>query len=262
MTKPFLFASLDAGDLHRTSGISGDRNNVVAAEENDLGFPHLAFDLPRSTNVKTVGSAYTAQDLARAVEEARRTTALEVEAQTRAALAAELDHRQVEALEAIRDQLSASEEDLEQWISDATMTAQSLAKMMGQAIVPRALERQPFVDIGDMVRQSLIRLVDQPLIEIRLESGLAEQMAGLLRDIVEETGFQGELKAVADPMLSAGDVRLVWKSGVADRDFGRIREEADMLIDAWLDNPSQGQADAMSEPVRLEHDSSEEWSTS
>lgn len=223
MTKSFVLNDLKTNDGAAASGSSDGRNKAADDEKSSPAFPFMAFRAPRSTKAAAVAEpTYTAQDLAAAVEEARRTTALEVEARTRAALAADLEHRQVEALEAIRDQLRTSEEQFVKWMSDVSGTAQSLAKMMGKAMVPKALELQPLADIGDMLRQSLERLVDQPSIELRLEGDLVEQAAGLLSEVAASVGFQGELTTVADPTLGAGGAKLFWKNGAAQRDFGRI----------------------------------------
>ncbi|MGI9491102.1 MAG: hypothetical protein ACR2QF_01610, partial [Geminicoccaceae bacterium] len=120
--------------------------------------------------------------------------------------------------------------------TDAATMAQSVAKMMGQAIVPRALERHPLADIAEMVRQSLLRLVDQPSIEVRLETELVDKMTELLESLAAETGFQGELTAAADPAPGAGEAKLVWCGGACDRDLGKKREEVEMLVDSWFDH--------------------------
>lgn len=250
--KPFLFTNLELSD----------RGELPVAERDGPGFPFQTFDTPCSANVEEVQACYSAEDLASAVDEACRATTIDVEARTLAASAAEASHRQAIALEAIRDQLSASESNFRQRVTDMAAMSQSIARLMGQAIVPKAVERHPLADITDMLSQSLVRLIDQPSIEIRLEADLVDQMASLLKDVADDTGFQGELTAAADPTLGAGEAKLVWNGGTATRDMGRIREEVDMLIDAWLDNddggPSPDQISAAHEPGGIEPGSSEE----
>ena len=194
----------------------------------------MTFDLPGSKLAKPAEPTFSAEDLASAVEEARKETALDVEARTRAAVNAELSHRQTMALEAIRDQLGVLEAGFLRRSTDIAATAQSLARMMGQAVVPKALERHPLADIAEMLRQALLRLVDQASVEIRLEADLVDQMTELSKRLADESGFQGALNVVADPAMSAGDAKLVWTSGSADRDLGCMKEEVDMLVEAWF----------------------------
>jgi len=87
----------------------------------------------------------------------------------------------------------------------------------------------------------------------------------------------GELLIIADPSLSPGDARLVWKNGVAVRDLKHIQEETNAMIDAWLGERSDDHLlventdgdSVLTEPVEplqeltvIEHQSSEERSTS
>ena len=239
MTKPFLFNDLRAATAPLMSEETDEPHKLVAEEGCDSTFPRFAFDRPTSKKtVKTV-PAYTAEDLAAALDKARQAITLDVEAKTRAVMSTEISHRQTQALEAIRDQLGASEALIERWMDDLLVTAERLALMLGQAVVPRALEQQPLADIGDMVRQSLLRLIGQPSIELRLEADLVEQAADLMKEICLETGYQGQLMTVADAALGPGDAKLIWKDGVADRNLKRIKNEVDWLIEGWFhDTPS------------------------
>ncbi len=276
MTKPFPFATLESDNLASFDKVN-NQSSWTSAEESDGRFPSFSFDCAPPKRMKIVEPTYSEQELATAIEEARRATALEVEAKTRAAVSEELDHRQVEALEAMRDQLGASKEILDHWMSETVSMAQMLAVMVGKAVVPKALELQPVADIAFMIRQSLLHLVDQPSIELRLDAALAERSAEMLREIAEEIGFRGELKTIVDPTLHSGSAQLVWKGGVADRDLGRIQEEVGTIIEAWFAQQSahpslsqsvsrvskvKDQADTETDPPEAEHHSSTERSIS
>lgn len=277
MTKPLVFERLYTSDPTDAAGEAPRQDGHHHHGEDQHLFPSVAFDDPRSVDAKAIEATYTAEDLAAAIENVRQTTTLEVEQQTRMAMTAEVSHRQSEALEAIRAQLGQNEEALSTWMSETIVATQSLAKIMGQAIVPKALELHPLADIADMIRQALSRLVDQPSIELRVEEELVAPMNELLGSLAEETGFLGELLIIADPSLSPGDARLVWKNGVAVRDLKHIQEETNAMIDAWLGERSgdrllvenAGGDSVLTEPVEplqeltvIEHQSSEERSTS
>ncbi len=259
MTKPFPFATLELEHINPI-GMPDEHESSMVTKESDVRFPPFSFDSSSSTEHETVEPTFNEQELAAAIEEARRTTALEVEAETRAAVSNELDHRQVEALEAIRNQLGASEETLASWMSETISMAQQLAVMLGNAVVPKALELQPLADIASMVEQSLLQLVEQPSIELRLEPELVERSSEILQEIIEETGFRGKLETIAAPTLSSGSAQLVWKGGMADRDLDRIRKEVSAITEAWFvqqtPDPSPNQlaarATAAKDPVDTE----------
>lgn len=273
MTKPFDFTNLAPEYSTVGPDSPGDQEDLAAIKEKGQIFPNLAFNRPRADKVGKIERTYTAKDLARAVEEACQATAREVELQTKSAISAELNHRQAEALEAIRDQLQNSDVMLGQWMSEAVTMTQSLTKLMAKAIVPKALELQPLADIDHMMHQILSNLVDHPRIEIRIASELSEETDNLLGRVAEETSFHGEIVTVVDPKLGPGDAQITWKNGVADRSLECIQAKVDMLIDAWFDHQSEchflgkstdrqigqlEQTDAMSKSTATEHQSSEE----
>ncbi len=187
---------------------------------------------------------YSASDLKAAVEEARRSTAIEVEDRIREALLKDLDHRQAEALAAIAARLRDSQERMDTWSAQWGAISHRLALMLARSIVPKALERQPLADIGDMLRRTIARLADQPTIELRLHPDLVEAGGELLGQVVEATGYRGSVSTLADATLGPGDARLVWKGGAAERDVAALADEVAALVDIWLpaaDVPSAGQ---------------------
>lgn len=271
------FESFYRDGLVEVSAPAEDRHGHRAIAGDDHVFPMTIFDQPETDEADNPEITHTAEELAAAVEKACRDTASEVEHRTRETLAAEIEAKQAQALGGIREQLSQYDMIVMQWMSDMRATIQFLAKTMGQAVVPRALERQPLADIDDMLRQTLSRLADQPAIEVRMASDLVERSEALLNGVAEETGFRGKLVVVADPTLRAGDARLVWKNGNANRCLQQIQEEAEAIVDVWLtslpsdpiagSNPGDQKAgsdtaDAFSTKISAEQHALEEEATS
>jgi len=180
---------------------------------------------------------YTAQDMTRAVDDARRGTALETETAVRQAMANDIEQRRCDLLAAIKGQLeqhrSAFEEELA-WLAGAS---QGLAVALAKAVIPRALERQPLIDITDALKVTLARLTTEPSIELRLSADLVEAGEAFLADLAKESGFTGEITTVADPTLGAGDAELRWQGGAVDRRVDRLQAEVLGLVDHWLQEP-------------------------
>lgn len=180
------------------------------------------------------GHLYTADDLAKAVDEARRLAGEETEAELRVAFADDLERRRVDLLGAIRDQLDRHQSAFENEIKRLAGLSQGLALALGEALIPRALEKQPLADIGDVLRVTLSRLANEPSIELRLPASLIESSAALLDDIAKETGFPGEIVTIADAALGPADVELRWRGGVVERSADRLQAEARDLVERWL----------------------------
>lgn len=222
------------GFLSSTSSEVYQSTKESESPTKDQGFPSLILTASSSQNTMTVQPTYTAEDMTDAIEKACQKTALEVEEETRTVLSKEHHQRQTEALEAIRDQLKSKEVLFENWLSDAAVTAQHLAKMMGQTLIPRALDQHPLADIEDIIRQSLLRLLGQPSIEIQLGAMLLEEELSLFEKLAKETRFLGELTVSKDSELNAGDAKVIWKEGIIERDLERLKKEAESIIDAWV----------------------------
>jgi flagellar assembly protein FliH len=112
--------------------------------------------------------------------------------------------------------------------------SRDLAVALARALVPRALERQPLADIEAMLRDLLVRLEGQPRLTLALPSALVDDGRRTLAAIAAESGYRGELVVDPDLTLGAGDARLSWRGGCAERDLAELEREATALVDAWL----------------------------
>lgn len=184
---------------------------------------------------------YTAEDLARAVDDAQRATARETETALRQAIAGEIEQRQCDLLAAIKDQLEQRQSAFEEELTRLAEISQRLAVALAKAVVPQALERHPLIDIADSLRATLARLAAEPSIELHLPTDLVESGERLLADLASEAGFTGEIITVADPALGDGDVELRWKGGAVDRRLDRLQAEVTGLVDRWLQNSPEAE---------------------
>ncbi len=111
-----------------------------------------------------------------------------------------------------------------------------LAIALAKAVIPRAIERQPLVDITDLLKLTITGLAEAPAIELRLHPSHVESGKALMVDLAREVGFAGEVTTASDPGLAEGDAELRWKSGAVSRQVRRLEAEAIDLADRWLKN--------------------------
>ena len=179
---------------------------------------------------------YSAEELAEAVDDARRAAALETETAMRAAFASDIEKRRCDLLAAIKNQLESQQALFDEALNDFACASQDLALALAKAVIPRAIEMQPLVDIREAVKAVLARLANEPTIEARLPASLAEKEGMLFANLAKEVGFTGEFVTVADSTLSPGDIKLRWAGGAIDRRIDSLQAEALNLADRWFEH--------------------------
>jgi len=192
---------------------------------------------------------HTADDLAQAVEEARHVTAERVEAELRVAMANDREQRRCEALTAIRNYLDRRQSAYDEEFGRLAEASHRLALALAKVMVPKATEKHPLADIKEVVKNTLLRLADEPFIELRLPPGLADCRDALIADLSEGTGFKGEVKAITDPDLGNADVELRWNGGGIDRRAERLHDEAIHIVDFWLSKQPEMSSEEKATPM-------------
>lgn len=177
---------------------------------------------------------YTEDDLVRAVDDARRAAALETEAAVRLAMVNDIEQRRCDMLAAIKNQLERHESAFEDELDRLATVSHRLALALAKAVIPRAIECQPLVDITDVLKVTIASLVAVPAIELRLHPSQAESGEVLMAGLIKDVGFAGEVTTVPDPALGEGDAELRWLSGAISRRLDLLQDEALELASYWL----------------------------
>jgi flagellar assembly protein FliH len=177
---------------------------------------------------------FSEQELASAVEAARREAHTAAEAEVRAALVASLEHRQAGALAAISERLAAGQAALDHILATRAGASRDLALAVARVLVAKALARQPLADIEAMFREVVVRLEGMPWLELRLHPSLAAAGQAAIARAAEEADYHGELRVIADAKLGPGDARLTWQDGAAERNLARLEAQVTALVEAWL----------------------------
>jgi hypothetical protein len=194
---------------------------------------------------------HTAEELARAVEEARQTAAAETEAAIRQAMADDIEQRRSELIQAIRTQLEAQSAAFDDKLEAYAHTAQRLAAALAKAVIPRALEKCPLMDITEILKATLARLSAEPVIDVRFSPGEADIGKAVLADIARDLGLSNDVVSAADSLVAEGSVQIRWQGGVIDHGWQVLYAEALSMIGHWLGEASESPAadDQMTDAV-------------
>ncbi len=113
----------------------------------------------------------------------------------------------------------------------ATQEAATIAVAIARKVLP-ALTRLHGVDeIEAIVTECLGRVAEEPRIVVRVSGEDLPGLRGRLDSIVAAGGFGGRIVLLADPEMKAGDCRVEWADGGAERDGARLWREIDAAID-------------------------------
>jgi flagellar assembly protein FliH len=164
----------------------------------------------------------TTEELDRMQAEAR--TAGENTAQARNAEALE---RSIAALTiSVRAALDQSHAEIESLRDEAARVALAMAKKIAAA----ALAALPEGDVEIALRQAMHQAIGEPRVTLRAAPAVTEILEPRLTDIAQQEGYDGRVAVAADPAMKAGDCRIEWRGGGAERSEQAIEDALTALI--------------------------------
>ncbi len=142
--------------------------------------------------------------------------------------------RNIEALErsiaaltiSVRAALDQSHAEIETLRDEAARVALAMARK----IAPAALAALPAGDVEIALRQAMHQAIGEPRITLRTAPAVAEAIEPRLADIAHEEGYDGRITIAADPAMKAGDCRIEWRGGGAERSEQAIEDALTSLI--------------------------------
>ncbi len=176
---------------------------------------------------------YSAADLAAARDEGYvngHTAALEEAAKTDS-------HVSANALKTIEQALDTMEAAQADFHAAMERQAVRLALTITRRLLPATGEQAMAAEIESLAARVLPDLMDQPRLMVRVNGAIADTMRTALRDLKNESGFEGRVMVRPDNTLKVGDCRLEWGEGGIDRDSGRLWAEIEAAVSRHLNEP-------------------------
>jgi flagellar assembly protein FliH len=164
----------------------------------------------------------TTEELDRMQDEARTQGENNAQARTTEAL-----ERSIAALTiSVRAALDQSHAEIENLRDEAARVALAMAKK----IAPAALAALPAGDVEIALRQAMHQAIGEPRITLRAAPAVTEILEPRLTDIAHEEGYEGRVLIAAEPVMKAGDCRIEWRGGGAERSEQTIEDALTALI--------------------------------
>jgi len=126
------------------------------------------------------------------------------------------------------------------------MIAEGLKVAVGIArkVVPELAQRNAMNEIEALVTDCLRHLAEEPRVVVRVHDQFLDGLQGRIDELAQLSAFPGSIVLIADDGLAAGDCRVEWADGGAERDGGRLWKEIDAAIGRSLAGASPPLASA------------------
>jgi flagellar assembly protein FliH len=136
---------------------------------------------------------------------------------------------------ALRDVVARSSKATDDVRQEAAMIALTAARKLAGA----ALDALPGADVEDVLRHALHQALGEPRIVLHTSSKVAEILRPKLAEIALEEGFDGRIVVTGEATMGAGDCRIEWRGGGAERSITSIEAAIADLIARRFSNPSE-----------------------
>ena len=186
--------------------------------------------------------------------EARARGYAEGEAAGRGAAEAEIEGQLAAALAALGERIGEVLD--RQSTSDAELRqeAAQFAVAMVRRLQPELARQHGLGEIEAVIRDCMSGLLGEPRLIVRIPATQADALAPRIVQMAEELGFEGRLDIKPDSRLGAGDCRLQWAEGGAERIAATVMDTVDAamarLFDAAARPPALPSADPSDPPER------------
>ena len=182
---------------------------------------------PKRAEAKPVVKTYTEEELNQAREEG---------------LAAGKRAGQQAAEESLERQVAQVLTTMSQQIAELSKAHAELVQRQGREAIetaltivrklfPRLAQDHGMAEIEAVVGESLTRLRDEPRVVVRVADSLLDAVNERVSELAAKAGFEGKIVLIAQDDLQAGDVRIEWADGGAERDGGTLWQQIDAIVE-------------------------------
>ncbi|CAA7611704.1 Flagellar assembly protein H [Candidatus Terasakiella magnetica] len=127
--------------------------------------------------------------------------------------------------------------------ADAADVSQRVAARVAMAVLkrvlPAACESNAFEEVVRTVQECFAHVLDEPRIIVRVAASLVDPVREKLEAEAVHHGFEGRVVVQADPRLGAGDCRVEWTDGGAERDQARLLADIEAAVERSLAPPER-----------------------
>ncbi|WP_120496203.1 FliH/SctL family protein [Kiloniella sp. EL199] len=103
-------------------------------------------------------------------------------------------------------------------------------------LFPSLVNNTSLDEIILVFRECLDRLPQEPRLVIRVSDRTLDDVQKKLEEVAKQSGFNGNLVFLSEPGMPAGDVRVEWAEGGAERTATELLQEIETIINRTITN--------------------------
>lgn len=168
------------------------------------------------------------------VEDAYQRGLSEGREEAKIAAIASLEARIADALGVAVTQMGSLFKAQEKAHQAAANEATQIALVIARKALPRMAAKHGLEEIEALVSDTLESVLDEPRIVVRVTDALFDPLQKRIADITAGLAFQGQVVLIADAALAAGDCRLEWADGGAERNSAQFWKDIDATLTRLL----------------------------
>lgn len=119
-------------------------------------------------------------------------------------------------------------------IREAITAATEIVKRL----LPALGRREAMTEVEALIADCLARLHDEPRLVVRVADELLDPVRQRVDQLAGAAGYAGRVILLADNTLKAGDARVEWADGGADRDTAALWREIESAIQRYVEDGS------------------------
>ena len=125
-----------------------------------------------------------------------------------------------ELCEVVRESVDSARNQVEELRREAA----GLARVCARKLATHAVEALPETEVEEALREALHQAISEPRIVLRAAPNIIAALKDKLDELALETGYEGRIVATAEPGMKAGDCRIEWRGGGAERSINHLDE--------------------------------------
>lgn len=145
-----------------------------------------------------------------------------------------------DTVQAVAGRLQGLEEQLRRESEERHREAIRVVMTVAARVLPETAVRHGLAEIEGLFRECMAFLLEEPRLTVRVADALADAARERLEAVARTSGFEGRLLVVADSALNVGDCRVEWAEGGAERNFARVWQDIEAVLERVLGHAVPG----------------------
>ena len=115
--------------------------------------------------------------------------------------------------------------------------AAEIALAIARKLMPALMETAPTREIEAILEQSFALLRNEPRVVVYSTQDAIPLLEPRIKEMVKDSGFEGQLALRTDEAIAPGDVRIEWASGAITRDTPALQASIEQIVHTYLSAP-------------------------